>query len=100
MRISYDGGSPKSHIYFVEIIANPDKRRTTAEIELRLFWDDGKRNHDISREFEISRQRSADTLYSELLGMFERAGFYPAMHEQDELHAFITQAVRYAVKTA
>lgn len=99
MRICYDGGTLKTTPYYVEIIANADNKRLTAEIEVHLLWDDGNRNRSISREFEISRQRSADTVYADLLGAFDKAGFYPTPREADELHGLITQACR-VVKTA
>lgn len=99
MRICYDGGSGKTTPYYVEIIANADAKRLTAEVETRLYWDDGKQSRSASREYEISRQRTADVIYGELLGMLDRAGAHPTEREADELHAFVTQACK-AVKRA
>ena len=99
MRICYDGGTVKTQPYYVEIIANAHAKRLVADVEIHLIWDDGKRNRTRTLEFEISRQRSADTIYGDLLGAFDKSGFYPTPREADELHGLITQACR-VVKTA
>lgn len=69
---------------------------------MELFWWDSFENagKSVTREYTITRQRSADTLYSELLQMFEEAGFYPQTMEQDELHVLISQAVCSEVRGA
>lgn len=102
MRYFYDGGDKKHRKYCVRIDAQGDSHGYAAEVEMELYWWDyfecaGK---SITREYTITRQRSADTLYSELLQMFEEAGFYPQPMEQDELHVLITQAVCSEVRGA
>ena len=99
MRICYDGGSEKTAPYFVEINARADARRATAEIEANLYWDFGDCPHRVSFVSEIYRQRSADSVFSGLLGLFRRAGFFPTEREADELHELIANACR-VVKAA
>lgn len=71
MRVTYDGG--KSTPYYVEITANPDKRRRTAEIETTIYWDDGERPRRATCTRDINRQREADRLFSEVLALLARA---------------------------
>lgn len=97
MRVTYDGG--KSTPYYVEIIANPDKRRRTAEIETTVYWDDGERPRRATRTREISRQREADRLFSEVLALLARAGIYPTPAESDEIHELLAR-VCIVVKAA
>ncbi len=97
MRVTYDGG--KSTPYYVEITANPDKRRRTAEIETTIYWDDGERPRRATRTREINRRREADRLFSEVLALLARAGIYPTPTESDELHTLLAQ-VCMCVKTA
>lgn len=89
MRVTYDGG--KSTPYYVEIIVNPDKRRRTAEIETTIYWDDGERPRRATRTREISRQREADRLFSEVLALLARAGIYPTPTESDEIHELLAR---------
>lgn len=95
MRYFYDGGDKKHRKYCVRIDAQGDSRGYAAEVEMELYWWDYFDNagKTVTREYTITRQRSADTLHGELLQMFEQAGFYPQHREQDELHALISQAV-------
>lgn len=97
MRVSYDGG--KSTPYYVEITANPDKRRRTAEIETTIFWDDGERPRRATCTREINRQREADRLFSEVLALLARAGIYPTPTESDEIHELLAR-VFMVVKAA
>ena len=97
MRATYDGGT--SIPYYVEIAANPDKRRRTAEIEATLYWDDGGRQARATCTREISRQREADRLFSEMLALLARAGIYPTQTESDEIHELLAR-VCMVVKAA
>lgn len=102
MRYFYDGGDKKHRKYCVRIDAQGDSHGYAAEVEIELYWwcyfeCTGK---SITRKYTITRQRSADTLYSELLQMFEEAGFDPQPMEQDELHVLISQAVCREVRGA
>lgn len=97
MRVTYDGG--KSTPYYVEITANPDKRRRTAEIETTIYWDDGKRPRRATRTREINRQREADRLFSEAIALLARAGIYPTPTESDEIHELLAR-VCMVVKAA
>lgn len=97
MRVTYGGG--KSTPYYVEITANPDKRRRTAEIEATIFWDDGERPRRATRIREINRQREADRLFSEALALLARAGIYPTPTESDEIHELLAR-VCMVVKAA
>lgn len=102
MRHFYDGGDKKHRKYCVRIDAQGDSHGYAAEVEMELFWWDNFEHagKSVTREYTITRQRSADTLYSELLQMFEEAGFYPQPMEQDEMHVLITQAVCGEVRGA
>lgn len=102
MRYFYDGGDKKHRKYCVRIDAQGDSRGYAAEVEMELYWWDYFDNagKTVTREYTITRQRSADTLHGELLQMFEQAGFYPQSREQDELHALISQAVCREVRGA
>lgn len=102
MRYFYDGGDKKHREYCVRIDAQGDSHGYAAEVEMELYWWDNFENEGktITREYTITRQRSADTLHGELLQMFEQAGFYPQHREQDELHVLITQAVCREVRGA
>ena len=102
MRYFYDGGDKKHRKYCVRIDAQGDSRGYMAEVEMELFWWDNFENagKTVRREYTITRQRSADKLYSALLRMFEEAGFYPQPIEQDEMHVLITQAVCSEVRGA
>lgn len=97
MRVTYDGGI--SSPFYVEITANPDKRRRTAEIEITIYWDDGERPRRATCTREINRQREADRLFSEALALLARAGIYPTPTECDELHEVVTKVCR-CVKAA
>lgn len=97
MRVTYAGG--KSTPYYVEITANPDKRRCTAEIETAVYWDDGERPRRATCTREIKRQREADRLFSEVLALLARAGIYPTPTESDEIRELITR-VCMVVKAA
>lgn len=97
MRVTYDGG--KSTPYYVEITANPDKRRRTAEIETTIYWDDGERPRRATCTREINRQREADRLFSEVLALLARAEIYPTPTESDEIHELLTR-VCMVVKSA
>ena len=97
MRAAYDGG--KSTPYYLEITANPDKRRRTAEIEATIYWDDGERPRRATCTREINRQREADRLFSEVLALLARAGIYPTPTESDELHELLAR-VCMVVKAA
>lgn len=83
MRATYSAG--KSTPYYIEITANPDKRRRTAEIETTVYWDDGERARRATCTREIDRQREADRLFSEALALLARAGIYPTPTESDEI---------------
>lgn len=102
MRYFYDGGDKKHRKYCVRIDAQGDSHGYAAEIEMELYWWDSFENagKSLTRKYTITRQRSADTLYSELLQMFEETCFYPQPMEQDELHALISQAVCREVRRA
>lgn len=97
MRVTYDGG--KSTPYYVEITANPDKRRRTAEIETTIYWDDGERPRRATRTRDINCQREADRLFSEVLALLARAGIYPTPTESDEIHELLAR-VCMVVKAA
>ena len=97
MRVTYDGG--KSTPYYVEITANPDKRRRTAEIETTIYWGDGERPRCATCAREINRQREADRLFSEVLALLARAGIYPTPTESDEIHELLAR-VCMVVKAA
>lgn len=97
MRATYGGG--KSTPYYIEITANPDKRRRTAEIETTLFWDDGERPRRAACTREINRQREADRLFSEVLALLARAGICPTPAESDEIHELLAR-VCMVVKAA
>lgn len=102
MRYFYDGGDKKHRKYCVRIDAQGDSHGYAAEVEIELYWW-GNFEHagkTVTREYTITRQRSADTLHGELLQMFEQAGFYPQPREQDELHALISRAVCREVRGA
>lgn len=96
MRVTYDGG--KSTPYYVEITANPDKRRT-AEIETTIYWDDGERPRRATCTREINHQREADRVFSEALAILARAGIYPTPTESDEIHELLAR-VCMVVKAA
>lgn len=102
MRYFYDGGDKKHRKYCVRIDAQGDSHGYAAEVLLELYWWDNFEctGKSIAREYTIARQRTADTLYSELLQMLEEAGFYPQPMEQDEMHVLITQAVCSEVRGA
>jgi hypothetical protein len=89
MRATYDGGT--STPYYIEITANPDKRRRSAEIETTLYWDDGERARRAMCTREINRQREADRLFSEVLALLARAGICPTPAESDEIHALLAR---------
>lgn len=97
MRVTYDGGI--STPYYVEITANPDKRRRTAEIETTIYWDDGERPRRATCTREINRQREADRLFSEMLALLARAGIYLTPTESDEIHELLAR-VCMVVKAA
>jgi hypothetical protein len=90
MRVTYDGGI--STPFYVEITANPDKRRRTVEIETTIYWDDGERPRRATCTREINRQREADRLFSEVLALLARAGIYPTPTESDEIHELFARA--------
>lgn len=89
MRTTYSGG--KSAPCYIEITANPDKRRRTAEIEATVYWDDGGRPRRATCTREINRQREADRLFSEVLALLARAGIYPTPAKSDEIHVLIAR---------
>lgn len=89
MRATYSGG--KATPFYIEITANPDKRRRTAEIETTVYWDDGERPRRATRTREINRQREADRLFSEVLALLARAGIYPTPTESDEIHDLLAR---------
>lgn len=89
MRATYDGG--ESTPYCVEITANPDKRRRTAEIEATVYWDDGERPRRATCTREINRLCEADRLFSEVLALLARAGIYPTPAESDEIHELLAR---------
>ena len=89
MRATYDGG--KSTPYHIEITANTDKRRRTAEIETTVYWDDGDRLRRATCAREFNRQREADRLFSEVLALLARAGIYPTPAESDEIHELLAR---------
>lgn len=89
MRVTYSGG--KAAPYYVEITANPDKRRRTAEIETTVYWDDGERPRRATCTREISRQREADRLFSEALALLARAGTCPTPAESDDIHELLAR---------
>lgn len=97
MRVTYDGG--KSTPYYVEITANHDKRRCTAEIETTVYWSDCERPRRATCTREINRRREADRLFSEVLALLARAGIYPTPTESDEIHELIAR-VCMVVKAA
>lgn len=89
MRVTYSGG--KSTPFYIEITANPDKRRRTAEIETTVYWDDGERPRRAACTREIDRQREADRLFSEAIALLARAGIYPAPAESDEVRELLAR---------
>lgn len=97
MRAACSGG--KSTPYHVEITANPDKRRRTAEIEATVYWDDGERPRRATCTREINRQCEADRLFSEVLALLARAGIYPTPAESDEVRELLAR-VRMVAKEA
>ena len=97
MRATYSGG--KSTPYYIEITANCDKRRRTAEIETTVYWDDGERPRRATCSREIDRQREADRLFSETLALLARAGTCPTPTESDEIRELLAR-VCMVVKTA
>lgn len=97
MRATYTGG--KSTPYHIEITANHDKRRRTAEIETTVYWDDGERPRLATCTREIYRQREADRLFSEVLALLARAEIYPTPTESDEIHELIARVCMF-VKAA
>lgn len=97
MRATYTGG--KSTPFYVEITANTDKRRCTAEIETTVYWDDGERPRRATCTREINRRREADRLFSEVLALLARAGIYPTPAESDEIHEILAR-VCVVVKSA
>lgn len=97
MRATYEGG--KSTPYYVEITANPDKRRRAAEIETTVYWDDGERPRRATRTREINRQREADRLFSEMLALLARAEICPTPTESDEIRELLAR-VCVVVKSA
>lgn len=97
MRATYDGG--KSTPCYVEITANRDKRRRTAEIETTAYWDDGERPRRATCTREINRQREADRLFSEAIALLARAGIYPTPTESDGIHELLAR-VCMVVKAA
>lgn len=97
MRATYDGG--KSTPFYIEITANTDKRRRTAEIETTIYWDDGERPRRATRTREINRQREADRLFSEMLALLARAEIYPTPAESDEIRELLAR-VCMVVKAA
>lgn len=94
MRATYGGG--ESTPYYIEVTANPDKRRRTAEIETTVFWDDGERPRRATCTREISRQREADRLFSEVLALLARAGICPTPAESDEIHELLARVCMVA----
>lgn len=97
MRETYSGG--KSAPYYIEITANPDKRRRTAEIEATVYWDDGEIPRRATCTREIDRQREADRLFSEVIALLARAEIYPTPAESDEIHELLAR-VCMVVKAA
>lgn len=97
MRATYSGG--KSTPYYIEVTANPDKRRLTAEIETTVYWDDGERPRRATCTRKINRQREADRLFSEVLALLARAGNCPTPAESDEIHELLAR-VCMVVKAA
>lgn len=89
MRVTYSGG--KATPFYVEITANSDKRRRTAEIETTVYWDDGERPRRAACTREINRQREADCLFSEVLALLARAGIYPTPTESDEIRELLAR---------
>lgn len=89
MRATYSGG--ESTPFYVEITANADKRRRTAEIEATVYWDDGERPRRATCTREIDRQREADRLFSEVLALLARAGTCPTPAESDEIHELVAR---------
>ena len=89
MRAAYDGG--KSTPYYVEITANPDKHRRTAEIEATVYWDDGGRPRRATCITEINRQREAGRLFSEVLALLARAGICPTPTESGEVRELLAR---------
>lgn len=89
MRVTYSAG--KSTPCYIEITANPDKRRRTAEIETTVYWDDGERPRRATCTRDISRQREADRLFSEVLALLARAGIYPTPTESGEIHELLAR---------
>lgn len=89
MRATYSGG--KSTPYYIEITANPDKRRLTAEIETTVYWDDGERPRRATCTREIDRRREADRLFSEAIALLAQAEIYPTPAESDEIRELIAR---------
>lgn len=97
MRATYSGGI--STPFYVEITANPDKRRSAAEIEATVYWDDGERARRATCTREIDRRREADRLFSEVLALLARAGICPTPAESDEVRELLAR-VCMVVKAA
>lgn len=90
MRATCSGGT--SNPFYVEVTANPDKRRRTAEIEATVYWDDGERPRRATCTREIERRREADRLFSEVLALLARAGICPTPAESDEVRGLLARA--------
>ena len=101
-RYFFDGGGKKRQKYCVMVDAQGDEGRNAAEVVVQLYWWDNFENagKTLEKEYTVSRQKTADTVYGELLGMFEKAGFLPADMEQEELHVLIGNAIREQVRLA
>lgn len=97
MRATYSGGKPTP--FYVEITANADKRRRTAEIETTVYWDDGERPRRATCTREVNRRREADRLFSEVLALLARAGICPTPTESDEIRELVAR-VCMVVKAA
>lgn len=89
MRATCSGA--KSAPCYIEITANPGKRRRTAEIETTVYRDDGDRPRRATCAREIDRRREADRLFSEVLALLARAGIYPAPAGSDEIHELLAR---------
>lgn len=100
MRRFYDGGNRKSRKYCVCVDAQSDGRKSACELYLELYWWDSfiHKGMSIKREFTITRRRTADAVYAELLAMFDEAGFFPKESEQDDLHALLTVEIENNVR--
>lgn len=97
MRATCSGGKPAP--CYIEITANPGKRRRTAETEATAYREDGDRPRRATCAREIDRQREADRLFSEVLALLARAGTCPAPAESDEIRELLAR-VCMAVKEA